>query len=208
MAHEVPYSERTLLLVDELIGGNSTDPNPARVTIQPANGSDLAQLRSMMFAIESIQKGGAWTSQMQKAMEDAFTHGARVFAAVVISMENYSIPALMAHRCGLLPDRPTTEEARKKQIPITTGIEFSKICGIVSSTAAWIAGQVCILSGDVQKVDDRFFDLGSGSGKAGISGTQPGSATSARTPKGGRATAAKRTRKRKNRRTTTSRGAA
>lgn len=204
MAHEVPYSEKTLLVDDALVAGNSTDANPTRVTIQPANGPDYAQLRSMMFALETLQKPGGWTAQMQKAMEDAFTHGQRVFAAVVLSIENYSIPAIMAHRVGLVKERPTTEAARKQQIPITTGIEYSKIAGIVTSMSAWIGGHVCVLTGEVQAVDARLFAQPSGSGKMGTSATPHGTAPSAQKVNDERATAGKRTRKRVKRRATTS----
>lgn len=167
---DVPYSTATERIPDTLAPDNSISNNPLEFDLVPAWGPDLARLKSVMTASLGLVNDGNWSPELQAAVIAGFETGAPAFVNTVTTIRGLTIPAAMALRGGILPALPPGMKLDGR-IPVTTGAEFSRICGAPEFTgiALHVAFKIVGLTGK-QQVDARFFVQPSGSGGAGTSG--------------------------------------
>lgn len=180
MAFHVPYATDKQKIPNGLIAGNEAADNPVEFDISPAWGADLARLKSVVIALTGVADErdlsvGNWTPAMQEAVIKAFETGAPAFINTVTAIRGLTIPVPMALRAGIIPAVPPSGPATL--VPITTGEEFSRICGHSELTgiALFLAFKIVALTGK-QDIDTRFFAQPSGSGGPG---TQPATTTTA-----------------------------
>lgn len=194
MAMHVPFETNTYTVPDELLPGNSLDPNPVEFDLEPAWGPDLARLKSVAYGTLGITQTQQWTPEVQEAVIGAFQVGAPGFANTVKGVRGLTVDARMALRGGLIAELPTTVvDGRtvpdlKAKFVITNGFQFSKICTGMIAMSMLVAAEIIKLSEAAEKaMDPRFFPQPSGSGGTGTPG---------KTPAGTAKTARRRTKKR------------
>ncbi len=184
---EVPYATDTVRIAADLLPGNDTSDNPLEFDIVPPWGPDLARLKSLMLATTGLTDDG-WSPAMQELVIKAFETGASAFVNTVTAVRGLSVPRAMALRAGIEIHDPKTQ-----RVQITTGVDFSKVCGALqlAPIALHVAFQIVALS-KKQDVDPRFFVQPSGSGGAATVGAGNTSVTTAPNGSGRRGTAAER----------------
>jgi hypothetical protein len=194
------YLQKTFVPGDDYVPGNSTATNPLTFGLAPAEGPDIARIKSVLVAAAGLN-ADSWHAGQQDAVIHAFTTGAPAFVNTITKITGLSIPAAMALRVGLpVPDGQDT-------VAIVNGYQFSRIVGftemLVLSMA--LAAEILKLSGS-SHVDPRLFAQPSGLQPLGTATPAKGTnATSAPAPPEGSATAAGPTRRRASRRPGTSR---
>lgn len=188
MAHQIPYHTDTFRPVSDVIPGNETADNPVEFDLVPAEGPDLARLKSVVFAAAGLTQESSWTPDVQEAVIKAFETGAMAFVNTVEAIRGLTIPAAMAKRVGIITELPThVPEGTtapvpnpKAPIPVLHGLSFSKICGFVPLMAFHVAMRLVDLSNKAEAIDPRFFGQPSGSGGQRTAGQTNGTAGNAR----------------------------
>lgn len=196
MSYQIPYDTDTFRPEDDLIPGNSQADNPVRFELAPAGGSDLARLKSVLYAAAGLTNNGVWTPDMQAAVIAAFETGSPVFERCVTAVHGYNIPAALAVRVGILAKLPvkaeddgTVKPDPKAPVPITDGREFAKIAGFQTALALAVAFAIMKISRQVDNLDPRLFAGPSGSPSAGTPSGQTGTVRPVRKGPGRRETA-------------------
>lgn len=175
--YQIPYYRETLRPISDVIPGNSEADNPVEFDLSPAWGADLARIKSLVYASLGLVSDTGWTPEIQAAVIAAFETGAPAFINTIEAIRGLTIPAAMAVRAGLLAEIPTSVKPGDSgptpdynaPVPVTTGRQFSLICGSVTPMALHVAMKVSELSQRAQ-VDPRFFVQPSGSGGPGTPG--------------------------------------
>ena len=196
MSHQIPYEDGTYRPDDSLIPNNTRSDNPVEFGIAPAGGSDLARLKSVLYASAGLTNEGIWSPDMQAAVIGAFETGADVFTRCVTWIRGFTVPAALAVRVGLLQKVPAVADADgkvrpdpKAPIPITTGAEFSKVAGFQTALSLGLAFEIMKISRQVNTLDARLFVQPSGSSSPGTPDAPTGSVTTAQKRHGRRETA-------------------
>jgi hypothetical protein len=205
VAFQVTYARDTYRPDDVLIAGNSVSTFPVEFDICPAEGPDLARIRSILVATAGLVNEQSWSPDMQAAVISAFETGAPAFINTVEAVRGLTIPAAMAKRVGIISEVPTHVPQgsstpvpnTEAPIPITTGLHFSRICGFVnlSALSMQLASKIAELSNRVN-VDPRLFVQPSGSGGTTTPGQMPTAVAPAKSQPEGKGTATSRTRQR------------
>jgi hypothetical protein len=157
MALQLSYHQNTYTPTDDFIPGNSTASNPVRFELAPAEGADLARMKSILVAVAGLVADG-WAAGDQAAVIRAFETGAPAFVNTVERVHGLSVPVAMAKRVGLPVQDGQTD------VPVVTGYDFSKVCGFseMMTLTMQLAAEILKLSNKLQ-VDPRFFAQPSGS---------------------------------------------
>jgi hypothetical protein len=158
MSHEIPFRQAKFQPPDAVLKGNSTSPTPVVFHLSPAGGADLARIKSIIVATIGLTSMGDWSPETQQSVISSFTSGESLYDRTVDLIENLTIPAPLARKVGIPVDPPTLEK-----VPVTTGAQFTKIAGYVSSLALLVAFEIAKLSRELDELDPRFFEQPSGS---------------------------------------------
>lgn len=199
MAHQISYRRNTYKAPDTLIPGNSTSSDPVEFDLCPAEGIDLARIKSILVSTAGIAGDTAWSPEVQEAVIKGFTIGAPAFVNTVEAVRGLTIPAVLAKRVGIIQEIPThvapgtTQVVPNFEAPIriVNGLQFSAIAGFESTLAMFVASEITKLS-QLTSVDQRLFVQPSGSGGTGMPSGQTGTADSAQTGSEGSATVGSR----------------
>lgn len=177
MAYQVHYARDTYKPDDIMVPGNSTASNPVEFDLCPAEGPDLARIKSVLVATSGLVQTENWGPDMQAAVIAAFENGAPAFINTIEQVRGMTIPAAMAKRVGIISEIPThvkpgtstTVPNFEAPIPVTTGLHFSRICGFVNMTALTmqVAKEIAVLSNRTE-IDPRLFVQPSGFGGTGM----------------------------------------
>lgn len=208
MAVHLQYFRDTFRPGDDLIPGNSTSNDPVEFDLVPAEGADLARLKSMLAATVGITQGD-WGPTEQAGTIAAYETGPRGFVNTVTAVRGLTVPAAMAVRVGLISQEQMPKHVPpgaagpvandQAQIPITNGFMFSRVCGFMELLALTlqVVAQIVNLSNKAQ-IDHRFFVQPSGSQQQGT-GSQGADTNAAAAPQepDGSGTAAKNKRARR-----------
>lgn len=192
MAYQLPYHRDTFKPSDELIPGNANAADPVEFDLLPAEGPDLARIKSVLVGTAGLVRDDDWSPAVQNAVIGAFETGAKAFDSTVAAVRGLTVPAAMAKRVGIIQEIPTHVPTGGSQpvpnheapIPISSGVAFGRICGFMPVLALVVASEIVKLSNKTD-VDPRFFVQPSGSGIPATGKIQRGSAKRARrTPEG------------------------
>ncbi len=204
MAFQVHYARDTFRPNDDLIPGNSTAHLPVEFDLCPAEGSDLARIKSLLVATSGFS-ADSWTPALQEAVISAFDNGGQAFFNCIEAIRGMTIPAAMAKRVGIIPEIPThvppgssTPVPNNEQpIPVLTGRHFAVICGFANMLplTMQVTAEIAKLSNRTS-VDPRLFAQPSGSGGQATTATTHTTAPDAQGKPEGKGTVAKRTRRR------------
>lgn len=196
MSYQIPYETATFTPDDDLIPGNAQADNPVKFELAPAGGPDLARLKSVLYAAAGLTGNGVWTPDMQAAVIGSFETGSPVFERCILAIQGFNIPAALAVRVGILNEVPVRADAEgkvrpdpKAPVPITSGVEFSKIAGFQTALALAVAFEIMKISRQVDKLDPRLFVRPSGSPSAETAGGLTGTVKPVRKRHGRRETA-------------------
>lgn len=182
MAYHVPYETDTVFPPNDLLAGNETSDSRVEFDIVPAWGSDLARIKSVVYAASGLAQWRDWTQQMQESVIAAFDSGAPAFQNTVIAIRNLSVPSSMAKRAGLIVDVPTKVDQASGQIvpdpkapyQVLTGLAFSMLVGALPAMGLFVASKIADLSNRAE-VDPRLFEQPSGSGGPATASRKRGS---------------------------------
>jgi hypothetical protein len=181
MSYQIPYEDATFTPDDDLIPGNLQADNPVKFELVPAGGPDLARLKSVLFAAAGLTNNGVWSPEMQAAVIGSFESGSGVFERCITAIHGFNIPAALAVRVGILNAVPVRADDEgkvrpdpKAPVPITNGVEFSKIAGFQTALALAVAFEIMKISKQVNALDPRLFAQPSGSPSAETAGGQTG----------------------------------
>lgn len=156
--------------ISDVIPGNQSAANPVSFDLAPAWGPDLARIRSIITASIGLVQEAEWSPSIQAAVIAAFESGAPAFVNTVEAVRGLTVPAVMALRAGLIRELPkvpgTNNPDDTAQVPITSGFDFSRICGAVPAMALHVAMKIMEIS-EKAEVDPRIFAQPSGSGGTG-----------------------------------------
>jgi hypothetical protein len=194
MATHLRYTRHTFIVPDEVLPGNSTDAHPVRFHLAPAEGGDVARLRSVITATAGVVHG-EWSPEVQRAVTAAFSHGAPGFIETIERIEGLTIPAAMALRAKVIEalpvvTKPGTGAAPDPDAPIaiTSGAAFARICGFELILSTRVAQEILRITNETG-IDTRFFASPSGSPAPATPAATPIAATAAPTAPEGPATA-------------------
>jgi len=199
MAYHVPYETDTVFPPNDLVAGNETSDSRVEFDIVPAWGSDLARIKSIVYAASGLAQWRDWTPQMQESVIAAFDSGAPAFQNTVTTIRNLSIPSIMAKRAGLILEVPSKVDETSGQIvpdpkapyQVLTGLAFSMVVGALPAMGLFVASKIVDLSNKAE-ADPRLFGQPSGSGGPATASRKKGStAGTARPTSRRRGTAAK-----------------
>jgi hypothetical protein len=196
MAQHLSYATTTYRPPNAVIPGNDDDAHPTEFDLLPAEGPDLARIKSAIVGTAGLVIDAPWTEQTQDVVVSAIKHGAPAFIETIAAIRGLTVPAAMAHRVGVIGELPghlapggsSPVPNPAAPIAVTTGAQFSRICGFLPVLSMFVAQQIVELSNRTG-IDARFFEPPSGSGGQETPGTTPGSATPAPPPPGAPATA-------------------
>jgi len=196
MAVHLRYTRNVFTIPDEVVPGNSTDKQPVRFHLAPAEGPDVARLRSVITATAGVMHGD-WSPEVQRAVTAAFSHGAPGFVDTVERIEGLTIPAALALRARLIEKLPTAirpgtgvpVEDPEAPIAVTSGRAFAAIAGFELVLSTRVAQEILRLTNETG-IDPRFFASPSGSPAAETPAATPTAVTAAPTAPEGLATAA------------------
>lgn len=202
MAYQQPYVQDTFRpTTDQGMPGNENDPNPVEFDLAPAQGEDIAHIKSMLVATIGLTSDNiTWTEEAQNAIVSAFRTGAPAFISTVEAVRNYSVPAVLAKRVGFIQDYPTFTPAgtntpqpnKQAKIPILSGLAWSKVCGFNLGLSLHLCRAIMDLTRQ-SGTDIRFFEPPSGSGSLGTPNPQTLTAADAVSPPDASETAASET---------------
>lgn len=197
MSYQIPYESATFTPDDDLIPGNAQADNPVTFDLAPAGGSDLARLKSVLYAAAGLTGNGVWSPEMQAAVISSFETGSPVFERCILGIHGFNIPAALAVRVGILNEIPVRADDEgkvrpdpKAPVPVTSGAEFAKIAGFQTALALAVAFEIMKISRQVDKLDTRLFAQPSGSPSAETAGGQTGTVKAVRKGPGRRGTVA------------------
>jgi hypothetical protein len=174
----IPFTEETFRPL--CVPGNDTAENPVEFDLSAVGGDNKARLKSILMATSGLTaEQREWTPQVQDSVIAAFRTGGPVFADAVSAVRGLNAPVALAVKVGLLQEIPKGLD-RQSLFPITTGYQFSRVCGYYPVLALELAMEITRISKQAE-IDTRFF-----------SSLSPSPTTPA-TPRG---TAARATRKR------------
>lgn len=196
MALHLSYATKTYRPPNGVVPGNDDAQLPVEFDLAPAEGPDLARLKSILVATSGLVADMEWTPSVQQIVVSAFQHGAPAFVATVTAVRNLTVPAAMALRVGLIETLPTHVPPGGQSpvpnpaapVPIRTGFEFARVCSFISGVAMAVANEILQIT-NASGIDARFFEPPSGSGGQEMPGTTAGSANAAQTPPDAPATA-------------------
>lgn len=156
MAFQLSYRTGTYRPNDELITGNSTSPTPVEFDLAPAEGTDLARIKSVIVSTAGISADG-WSSAVQDAVIRAFETSAAAFVNTITAVRGLTIPVAMAARVGI----PVPEGAN--EVPIVSGLGFTRICLFpeMLPLSMMLAAEILKLTNSLT-VDPRLFVQPSG----------------------------------------------
>jgi len=196
MSYQIPYESATYKPDNALIPGNQESDNPVIFELEPAGGADLARLKSVLWASSGLVSEATWTPDLQAAVIGSFDTGAPVFERCITSIQGLTVPAAMAVRVGLLAAVPVRADGDgkvrpdpKAPVPITTGLQFSKVVGFMTALALSLCFELMKISDQVAKLDTRLFAQPSGSPSTETPGRPTGTVRRARKASGRRETA-------------------
>lgn len=157
MAFKLSYRTTTFRPSDELIPDNSKSPTPVEFDLAPAEGVDLARIKSVIVSTAGISADG-WSSAVQDAVIRSFETSAAAFVNTIERVRNLTIPAAMAQRVGLPVPEGVTE------IPINNGLAFTRVCLFpeILPLSMQLAAEILKLTNSLT-VDPRLFAQPSGS---------------------------------------------
>lgn len=195
--YHVPYHRHPgFRPLNALVPGNDVADNPLEFDLAPAWGPDLARIRSIITASLGLSQEADWSDQVQQVVISSFEHGAPAFINTIEAIRGLTIPAGMARRAGLITDANMPVKPGTKQVDadapvaVTTGYQFSRICGALPAIALHVATKIAEISQKAEGIDPRFFAQPSGSGGNGMQAATAGTAASARRTPRRRGTAA------------------
>lgn len=170
--------------------GNDSTENPLEFDIVPAWGADLARVKSIVYSSMGLSQDQDWSPETQRAVGAAFEGGAVMFVNTVTAIRGLTVPAAMALRAGLIielpfrvaPGQSEPQPDPQAPIPVTTGLQFSKLAGALVVIAFEVAMAIGKLS-DRANLDPRFFGRPSGSGGRGPA-NQEATTTAGTAPRG------------------------
>lgn len=160
MAVHIPFAEFVYRPTNDRVAGNETDPNPIEFVLVPAEGPDLVRLKSIIYATLGLAQTSSFTAETQRDVIDAFKTGRDLFVNTVLSIRGLTVPASLAHRYGIIDERPADPAA---PVAIVTGAAFAKVCGFDLALALGVAYKIADLV-KTTAADGRFFAQPSGSG--------------------------------------------
>jgi hypothetical protein len=183
MALHLSYARDTYRPPSAVVPNNDTASTPVEFDLAPAEGPDLARLKSIIVSTGGLVGDVVWTKEVQDLVVAAFHHGAPAFVQTVTAVRGLTVPAAMAVRVGLLAELPVHVPAGasapvpnpEAPVPIPSGRAFAAICGFVPLLAMHIANEILKLT-TRSGIDLRFFEPPSGSGGQETPGTTPGGA--------------------------------
>jgi hypothetical protein len=190
VAHQIPYQQKTYRPDDDLIAGNTTASNPVEFDLAPAEGQDMARIKSILVATGGLLAADAWSAEVQRAVISAFETGAPAFNNTVEAIRGLTVPAALAKRVGMI-DQVVDPSA---QIPVVNGVQFGRVGMFFPVLAMQVAAEIVNLSNHAN-VDPRFFVQPSGSGGPATSNGTAGTADTAPQRPEGNGTAGSRRRK-------------
>jgi hypothetical protein len=187
MAVHIPFEREIFRPTNDQVPGNESDQNPLEFDLVPAEGPDLVRLKSIIYATLGLVQTAEWTEKMQEEVIGAFKTGQGLFTNTVLGIRGLFVPALLAHRAGLITELKNDQD----QVAITTGAAFSAVSGYMVDLSLHVAFKIADL-GKKAKVDPRFFVQPSGSGGAVTGKRTRSTARPARNGSEGKGTAASR----------------
>jgi hypothetical protein len=191
MAYHLPFKGDTFRPLNDVIPGNETDPNPVEFDIVPAEGPDLARLKSIIFADLGLIQDGNWDPSTQESVIRAFETGAPVFIRTVEAIRGLTIPKRLARKVGIVPPLADgqVDPDPQEPVPVLNGLAFTKVCGYMAALALHVAFKITSLSASLE-IDPRFFGQPSGSPGPAKPRRTRGSAKRARNTSAGKGTVA------------------
>lgn len=192
MSHHIPFNEETYRPKSLL--GNDTADNPVEFELSQVGGPDLVRLKQILFALGAVGMVVEFTPELSRNCCEALTAAPGLFARGVDAIRNFTVPAAMAVKAGVLKELGSLD--RKAPVPITTGADFARIAGYQTVLALEIALRISAIS-EEGEIDPRFFvspitsrttdSTASGSSRSGVvMGVRP---TRARRATAGKSTA-------------------
>lgn len=178
---KLSYHRDTYRPGPDVIPGNDRADNPVEFDLVPAEGADLARIKSILVATSGLTSDVTWSPEMQAAVIAAFESGATCYVNTITAIRGLTVPAVMAVRVGIItadqvpvhqPAGATAPVANlDAPIAILNGFAFSRICGFseVLVLAMMVAAELVKLSNRTT-VDPRFFAQPSGSLPTGTPG--------------------------------------
>jgi hypothetical protein len=169
----IPFTEDVYTPDDETIPGNSTAVNPVQFDISPAQGPDMARLKSLIYADFGLTHATNWSPETQEAVIKAFETAGPVFQNTVSGVRGLAVPAALAVKVGILGAMPTKVDPqdpnrrvpdREQAVPVSNGLDFSRVQGYFPVLALRVGMAIMNLNGQAPKQDQRFFEQPSGSG--------------------------------------------
>lgn len=193
MSAQIPFSSETFRPIS--IINNDKAENPVEFDICAVGGPARAALKSVIVATGGLAATGNWSPDVQDAVIAAFKNGGQAFVDGVTKVRGLTAPAALCVKVGLLAELPKGMD-ENTQIPITNGLEYSRVAGYWPMLSFEVGMALARISGQAE-IDPRFFAWLSIS--LGLPASPPGTAKRAerkrapkgtagsRTPKGGRA---------------------
>lgn len=202
MALHLKYITTTFRPGDDILPGNSTAAAPLEFDLAPAEGPDLARLKSIIVGTGGLTGDIPWTEAAQGIVVSSIVHGRDAYVNTVTAIRGLTVPAALALRAGLVDTEGVPKKIHRAgedprpdleaPIAVRTGYAFAKVCGFMPGIAMTVAGKIAELT-NAQAIDPRFFAPGFGSGEAATPAPKPTTAEPAQPPPDGPATAADET---------------
>lgn len=198
MAYQLRYATKTYRPGNDVIPDNEASSTPVEFDLAPAEGTDLARLKSIIVGMGGLVADMPWTADAQHVVTSSIQNGASAFTNTVRAVRNLTVPAGMALRAAivaqkdipkrvLVPGQPPAPDL-EAQIPVRTGFEFARVCGFVPVLSMHLGKEILELTNE-SGIDPRFFVPPSGSGGQETPATPDGSATAVQQPPDANATA-------------------
>lgn len=195
MAVHLRYTRNTFTPPDTAIPGNSAAKDPVQFDLVPAEGGDLARIKSVVVGAIGLTVD-VWSPEVQRTVTAAFSHSAPAFIDTVVAIRGLTIPAAMAVRVKLLETLPVrvppggSAPAPDPDAPfaITTGHAYSRICAFLPALSMLLANEIARIT-EESGIDTRFFASPSGSPAPATPVATPIAASAAPTAPEGPATA-------------------
>lgn len=157
MAFKLSYRTSKYIPTDDLIPDNSKAAQPVEFDLAPAEGVDLARIKSVIVSNAGLTADG-WSSAVQDAVIRSFETAAAAFVNTITGVRGLTIPVDMAVRVGLPVQEGATE------VPIVNGLGFTRVCLFpeMLPLSFRLAAEILKLTNSLT-VDPRLFEQPSGS---------------------------------------------